>query len=313
MDRFFAESTETFLEKQYGVCVTEDVTYAMVGTGYSRERGAGIYRPLQADIYEPIGDGRQHRPALVMACGGAFTRGNRKNDVVPSGDVRNTSVSEYCREFARRGYVCFAIDYRLIQESPDPGWTPTLPSGTEINRDRVNFVRNQEGLPPCTLQMMNDTYEAATDDVCHAVAFVRASAERFGIDIRRVALAGFSAGATVSLNAAYAQRAPVAAVVSLSGRIQLSMARTHIRGVSGEPPLLMFVGENDLPSQLESLEAPIKHIRDVGLVHQIVRIPEATHFYPRTVTVLTEQGEPTALESLMATFLHRSLRLHESA
>jgi predicted esterase len=198
-----------------------------------------------------------------------------------------------------------------MQESPDPGWTPTLPDEVVINSDRVNYVRNQEGLPPCTPQMMRDAYEAATDDVSEAVSFVRASAVRFGIDTRRVALAGFSAGATAALNAVYAQRVPVAAAVSLSGRIQLDMAKRHITGSSEEPPLLMFVGEKDLPSQLESLIAPVEHIKSVGLAHQIVHIPGATHFYPRTVEVPTQKGDSTALECFMAEFLHRSLHLAE--
>jgi alpha/beta superfamily hydrolase len=87
------------------------------------------------------------------------------------------------------------------------------------------------------------------------------------------------------------------------------MAESYITGASDEPPLLLFVGENDLPSQLQSMVAPVEHIRRVGLVHQIVRIAGANHFYPRTVDVISENGERTALESLMALFLHRNLRL----
>ncbi|CAN7773560.1 alpha/beta hydrolase [Variovorax sp. LjRoot175] len=300
---------DAFVAKCHEVRVIEDLTYAMAGIQYTAEGGAASYRALQLDVYEPVDDGRALRPALVMACGGAFTRGDRKSDVVPTGEVRNTSASEYCREFARRGYVCFAIDYRLMQEAPDPGWTPTLPPGTLINSDRVNFVRAQEGLMPCTPQMMNNTYEAAADDISQAVAFVRASALRFRIDASRIALAGFSAGATAAMNAAYAQGAGVAAVVALSGRIMLSMAESCILGAPGEPPLLLFVGENDLPSQLQSMVAPVEHIQRVGLVHQLVRIPGANHFYPRTVDVHAESDERTTLESLMALFLHQHLRL----
>ena len=279
-----------FIEKQYPVRVVENVTYAMAGIQYTRECGAGRYRPLQLDVYEPVDDGRALRPALIMACGGAFTRGDRKDDTVPNGNARNTPVSEYCREFARRGYVCFAIDYRLMQEAPDPGWTPTLPQGEIVNSDRVNFVRAQEGLPPCTPDMMAEVYEAATDDISQAVSYVRASAVRYGIDRSRIALAGFSAGAMAAMNAVYAQSAEVAAVVSLSGRILQSMAETYIKGEPGEPPLLCFVGDNDLPAQIESMVQPIKHLQAVGLVHEVVRIPDATHFYPRTVDALSKWG-----------------------
>lgn len=302
-------TNDAFVAKKYQVRVTEDVTYAVAGVRYTPERGAGSYRALQLDVYEPVGDGRALRPALLMACGGAFTRGDRKDDRVPTGDTLNTPISEYCREFARRGYVCFAIDYRLMQEAPDPGWTPTLPQGETINSDRVNYVRAQEGLAPCTPQMMIDAYEAATDDISQAVSFVRAGAVRFGLDTSRIALGGFSAGAMAAMNAAYAQRANVAAVVSLSGRIIQSMAESYITGASDEPPLLCFVGDNDLPSQLESMVRPIEHLQKVKLVHEIVRIAGANHFYPRTVDVVSKLGTQTVLESVMALFLYRHLRL----
>ena len=55
-------------------------------------------------------------------------------------------------------------------------------------------------------------------------------------------------------------------MVALSGRIQLDMAEANITGAPSEPPLLLFVGENDLPSQLQSMQAPVEHIRRVGLI-----------------------------------------------
>jgi acetyl esterase/lipase len=302
-----ADLARTYRDKRFRVRVTEDVPYAMVAIGY---RGAGSpisHRALQLDVYEPIDDGKVQRPALILACGGAFSRGDRKNDEVPNGAARNTPTSEYCREFARRGYVCFSIDYRLMQEMPHPGFTPTLPRGYEMNADRINFVREQMGLDPCTPQMMTEEFEAATDDVVLAATFVRSRAFDYRIDIDRVAIGGFSAGATVALNATFAERLPVAAVVSLSGRIADPVARRCISGAAHEPPILLLVGENDLPAQLESIKVAAKHLKEVGARHEILIVPGANHFYPRTSRIDKAGVLELDVESAIAEFLFESM------
>src|SRR4051812_27343269 len=58
---------------------------------------------LTMDIYQPAGDTAEIRPLIVWAHGGSFI-GGTKND----GDV--TSL---CNHFAKRGYVCASINYRL--------------------------------------------------------------------------------------------------------------------------------------------------------------------------------------------------------
>jgi acetyl esterase/lipase len=306
-----AETSVPYLGKTRLVRVTENVKFGIGGVGYSAGRGPERYRDLTLDIYEPADDAGRPRPALIMAFGGAFHRGSKQDDLVVEGEHRNTPVSEYCREFARRGYVCFSIDYRLMQEAPDPGITPIIAPGTPLNRDRVNYVRDLMGLPPCTQQMMADEIEAATDDMSMAVGFVRSRSHALGVDFNRIAIGGFSAGAMMALNSALAERAPVAAVVALSGRISLAAAETYVTGAPGVPPILMFVGENDLPVMLENLDAPAAHMTKMGLPHQIIRVPGATHFYPRTKGLSAQDG--TDVEILMADFLYRHLRLSDLA
>jgi predicted esterase len=300
-----------YLSKTKAVRVTENVKYAVGGIGYDAARGPAGYRDLMLDVYEPVDDRGRLRPALIMAFGGAFHRGTKLNDIVEEGEHRNTPVSDYCREFARRGYVCFSIDYRLMQEAPDPGVTPTMLPGPPLNLDRIDYVRSLLGLHPCTQQMMADEIEAATDDMSNAVAFVRSRSFAFGVDVNRIAIGGFSAGAIVALNSALAERTPTAAVVALSGRISLATAETCISGAPGEPPILMFIGECDLPVMLDNLDGPAEHMTRMGLPHQIVRIPGATHFYPRTAAVTAADGSRTDVETLMARFLYDRLGLAE--
>ena len=204
-----------YLDKIYDIRVTTDVVYGTAGVGYDRERGPTRHRDLKLDVYQPLADTRDPRPALIMAFGGAFHRGAKGAEVF-EGENPSTAMAEYCAEFARRGFVCFSIDYRLMQEAPDPGVTPFLLPDQPQSRDRIDFVRNILGLPPSTPQMMADTIEAATDDMTRAVSFVRSRSQFYGVDVSRVAIGGFSAGAAIALNSAFAERAPVAAVVALS-------------------------------------------------------------------------------------------------
>lgn len=297
-----------FVDKQYEVGVRADVKYAIAGVG-AGEGGAVRYRDLALDVYEPVGDGRARRPALILAFGGAFHRGGKLDDVFVEDGHGNTPVSEYCREFARRGYVCFSIDYRLMQERPDPGLTPTLPPDISLNLDRINHVRGLLGFAPCTHRMMADEIEAATDDMTAAVNFVRGRAHALRIDVNRIAIGGFSAGATIALNSAFAECAPVAAVVALSGRMSMISAQACVTGRSGEPAVITFIGKDDLPVMLEGLDDTVEHMRKKGVVYDVVRIEGATHFYPRTAAVPAPDGSRTDVEGRMANFLYRHLDL----
>jgi len=56
---------------------------------------------LKMDVYQPAGDVATQRPLLVMAHGGSFVGGSKKDLVA------------LCTAFAQRGYVTASIDYRL--------------------------------------------------------------------------------------------------------------------------------------------------------------------------------------------------------
>ena len=63
----------------------------------------GANMNLTMDIYEPDGDTAAYRPLIVWVHGGSFVGGSKSdNDVVG-----------LCQHFAKRGYVCASISYRL--------------------------------------------------------------------------------------------------------------------------------------------------------------------------------------------------------
>ena len=297
-----------FLGKIHDVAVTEDVTYGIGGVDYVAGRGPGRYRDLKLDVYTPLGGNSEPRPALILAFGGAFHRGSKVVEIF-EGENPSTGMAEYCREFARRGYVCFSIDYRLMQEAPDPGVTPFLLPGQPQNRDRIDFVRNILGLPPSTPEMMNDTLEAATDDMTRAVHFVRSQSGRFNVDISRITIGGFSAGAAIALNSAFAEHAPVAAVIALSGRIAGATMQAHLKPRAGVPAALMFYGDDDLPVIRGGIDEMRDYMTKVGVSNQFARVPAANHFYLRTAAAIRADGSTTDVETLIAEFLYDRLAL----
>ncbi|MBC7940099.1 MAG: hypothetical protein H7Z19_10105, partial [Chitinophagaceae bacterium] len=166
---------------EHDVLVTRGVVYgqAMVDA-HTLPRS----RQLLLDRYEPaaaLATGLR-RPVLVMAFGGAFHRGDRLADEFGEDEHTNTPVSAYCRAFARRGWVACSIDYRLVQEDPDPGTTPVIGSPSCVPMSRISRVREMLGLPPTSAETVCETIEAATDDMVTAVRFVRAQADEWSID-----------------------------------------------------------------------------------------------------------------------------------
>jgi acetyl esterase/lipase len=298
----------SYINKVYDVSFTEDITYGTAGVDYVAGRGPGRYRDLKLDVYQPIAVGSESRPALILAFGGAFHRGTKGAEVF-EGENPSTAMAEYCREFARRGYVCFSIDYRLMQEAPDPGVTPFLLPNQPQNRDRIDFVRNLLGLPPSTPEMMNDELEAATDDMTQAVNFVRSQSGRFGVDVARIAIGGFSAGAAIALNSAFAEHAPVAAVIALSGRIADITMQAHLKPRANLPAALVSHGENDLPVILGGIDEMQSHFSAVGVANRFVRVPNANHFYLRNAVAATADDSTTTLENMIAEFLYDNLAL----
>ncbi|MFM9982723.1 MAG: alpha/beta hydrolase [Burkholderiales bacterium] len=293
-------------EKRYAVRVTRDVAYGTAKVGVSTTTPKD--RTLALDVYEPEGGpAGVARPALILAFGGAFHRGNKESDEFDNEGHRNTPMSGYCREFARRGYVAFSIDYRLVQEDPDPGTTPVIQDRLGIPRSRVDVVRKMLGLPPATSEMIWAGIEAACDDMVMAFRFVESNAARFGVDPARIALGGFSAGARTALNAAYGERVPAAAVICLSGFMADEDLGRHVVGGAGLPPAFIVTGENDLDYVARQFAPMTRHFGSVGVTHEAWQVPGGTHFYPATSTCVCSSGERSTLEEAMAAFVARSL------
>lgn len=126
----------------------------------------GTNTNLIMDIYEPAGDTMVARPLIIWAHGGSFITGTKSD-----GDV--VSLSQH---FAKRGYVCASISYRL----------------------GVPFPINQESA-------MKAVYRSV-QDMKAAIRFFRkdaAGTNIYKIDPNTVFVGGSSAGAFAALHTAY--------------------------------------------------------------------------------------------------------------
>ncbi|NIA13273.1 MAG: carboxylesterase family protein [Nitrospiraceae bacterium] len=143
--------------------ITTDVVYAVGNVSDGTEPVVWETKDLLLDVYEPV-EKSAARPALLLVHGGSFTEGGKEKE----------EIVEFARYFAQRGYVSFAMSYRLDGDHPPaPGGLGDLPLIPAIH--------------------------AAIVDVKAAARFIRANADAYGVDPDRIALLGESAGAIAAV------------------------------------------------------------------------------------------------------------------
>lgn len=286
------------------------------GYGAINVSGDSQERPLLLDAYlPPPPEGRNEAtPAIIMAFGGAYHRGEKGDFQFYEDGAHDSSMADYCEAFAARGIACFSIDYRLTPEDPAmPEGIDTsqlLPENLLLNplvTGRVEVVRARMGLPPLDdtsrRQLWNATF-AAVDDLETALGFVRDNAQSYNIDPEQVALGGFSAGAMTAMNLAYGKGADIVAVISLSGTIWgYDLEKTV---ASDGPPLLMFAAQSDLAGirQGSGQIANVLTARGVSVTQAWV--PGFGHFYPMEAPSLSSGFETSSVLERSLDFLGRS-------
>lgn len=301
-------------EAQEAPAVTYSVEAGVVyGTGVVTKGGKAINRDLWMDIYRPTGAETGPRPAVILTFGGAFHRGSPRL-TFQSGGAQDTSMGNYCRRFAARGYTCFVIEYRLTPEGPVPSlegydadWIkpdsllPLLPQANHI-RETMDLPPLDFNIPEQEETMVNGVISAA-EDLRKAVLHIREAAATYNIDPNRIALGGFSAGAVTSWNVAHGMGVPVSGVFLLSGTDAGFDVKKAVTESSKRPPILMFMGQYDLAGALSSIPPLLAHYEKVGVDHEFAWVPGFGHFYPAGAASLGGDAVSMSVEGRIVKFL----------
>lgn len=127
---------------------------------------------LVCDIYTPENDSNTSRPVIILAHTGSYLPPIVNNQV--TGSKNDSTIVTIARNFAKRGYVVVAPNYRL-------GWNPT--------------TTNQE---VATEQLLKATYRGI-QDMRNCIRFLRANASIYGIDTSKIIVGGQGTGGYISL------------------------------------------------------------------------------------------------------------------
>ena len=160
---FFAQTpcaTGRFAEDVYtSINTISDIVYG------SNASYSGSTTTLKMDFYDPQNDTMAARPLIIWVHGGSFIGGS-KTDI---------DVKTWAQKFAKKGYACASIDYRV-------GFLPF---------DSANAVK---------------AVVRAVQDLRAAIRFFykdRSTTNTYKIDTTRIFVGGSSAGAITALHLAY--------------------------------------------------------------------------------------------------------------
>jgi len=147
---------------RYRDSVFSEVTYTPDIHYSSAPSVKGFSAYLTLDIYEPLDDTARNRPLILLIHSGSFI----------SGAAHDGTLRSLCLTFAKKGYVCSSINYRV-------------------------------GIPDTTasLDYVKALYRVV-EDARSAVRYI-AGQQELRIDPKRVIVGGNSAGAIAALHYAY--------------------------------------------------------------------------------------------------------------
>ncbi|MBS1607535.1 MAG: alpha/beta hydrolase, partial [Bacteroidetes bacterium] len=142
----------------YTVTTTFNISY------YTNNNSSVKDKYYLFDLFQPKEDTSSFKPLIIWMHGGGFKYGNKKSGGIPL----------WCHEFAKRGYICASINYRLSKKKPLRRFTDLV-----------------------------DGCLDATEDLQKAITYFKQNGIRYKIDTTKIIVAGNSAGAITGLQAVY--------------------------------------------------------------------------------------------------------------
>ena len=167
--------------------VSEDVRYGANVT----LSGAAI--GLSMDIYQPENDTEINRPLIVLAHGGSYTSGDKKD------------LSELAAFLAKAGYVVASINYRLLDITP---------TQLDFKKVVINSVADMKA------SVRFFTKDAATTNF-------------YKTDSTKVFIGGYSAGAITALHTAYVNNESELTTIGGQTFVDYVNSKGGLEGMSG--------------------------------------------------------------------------------
>jgi len=137
-------------------------------------------RPLNADVYTPMGDTNTERPLIILLHTGNFVPPQVNGGC--GGTVKDNDMVNFATRLAKKGYVVAVADYRI-------GWNPGDPSQT---------VR--------TFLLINAAFRGVQDSRTAVRYFKKTVAEDsnpHGIDPNKIAIWGFGTGGYITYGSSF--------------------------------------------------------------------------------------------------------------
>jgi acetyl esterase/lipase len=201
----------------------------------------GKIEKLSLDVYTPFNDSKKGRPAIMWIHGGGFRPGN---------DKTQKYIVQMSQKFARRGYVCFSIDYR-VRETP---------------KDDIQ-----------------GTVSDAASDAMLALNWIRANNKKYGIDKNKLVVGGGSAGGMTAVNLCYKDetisgkwdKKGIIALVNLWGSPDQS--RMFAKIDPDDPPTIIIHGTADELVPFANSEQLVKELEKNKIRYELITIEGGKH------------------------------------
>lgn len=201
----------------------------------------GEKETLLLDVYTPMEETGKNRPAILWMHGGGFRYGN---------DKTQRYIVEMATRFAKRGYVCISINYRL-RENPGEDKTGTIDDALEDAMKGLNWVRD--------------------------------NSKKLGINKSKIVIGGGSAGGILGTNFCYRDgnqskpwdKSGIVAFVNLWGSPDDSWGSFTID--KNDPSMIIVHGTADASVPFVNSERLVKRLYEAGVNYELIALEGEGH------------------------------------
>ncbi|MBT3385654.1 MAG: alpha/beta hydrolase [Prolixibacteraceae bacterium] len=201
----------------------------------------GENEKLLLDIYSPTEGVAKNRPVILWMHGGGFRIGNDKSQKY---------IVAMSERFAKRGYVCLSINYR-VRENPRDDQTGTVSDALEDAMKGLNWLRE--------------------------------NSEKLGVDKSKIVIGGGSAGGILGNNFCYREgtnsekwdKTGIVAFVNLWGSPDVSWGEFIID--KNDPPTFIVHGTEDPLVPFVNSKEIVKRLNSAGVKNELFAIEGAGH------------------------------------